>query len=379
MKNDGRAAAVVTAGGLGRRMGSAVPKQFLKVNGRTILEASVRKFLDEPAVGRIVVTCPEDYLDTCRALFPQTDVAVIPGGRERQDSVANALGYLEREGPPEEIVLIHDGVRPFVDPETIRGVIDAAETSGAAIAAVPSKDTIRDIDQGTLTRSRLYNVQTPQGFRFSLLREAFRRAAEDGFRGTDEAGLVERIGVLPAIVPGSYENIKITTPEDIPERGEGMRIGTGFDVHRLTAGRRLVLCGVEIPYALGLLGHSDADAALHALMDAMLGALGLGDIGVLFPDTDPEYAGASSLDLLEEVNRRIREEGYEIGNADVTILCQAPKLRPYIPAMRKNIAEQTGVSEEQISVKATTTEKLGFTGRGEGIAAEAVCLLRRPG
>ncbi|MGI6212848.1 MAG: 2-C-methyl-D-erythritol 2,4-cyclodiphosphate synthase [Anaerovoracaceae bacterium] len=158
-----------------------------------------------------------------------------------------------------------------------------------------------------------------------------------------------------------------------------MRIGTGFDVHRLTAGRRLVLCGVEIPYALGLLGHSDADAALHALMDAMLGALGLGDIGVLFPDTDPEYAGASSLDLLEEVNRRIREEGYEIGNADVTILCQAPKLRPYIPAMRKNIAEQTGVSEEQISVKATTTEKLGFTGRGEGIAAEAVCLLRRPG
>jgi 2-C-methyl-D-erythritol 4-phosphate cytidylyltransferase/2-C-methyl-D-erythritol 2,4-cyclodiphosphate synthase len=217
-------------------------------------------------------------------------------------------------------------------------------------------------------------VQTPQGFDVALIREAYAAAEGEGFLGTDDGGLAERAGHPVTIVEGSYRNIKITTQEDLPME---TRIGTGFDVHRLTEGRKLVLCGIEIPFEKGLLGHSDADVAVHALMDAMLGAAAMGDIGRHFPDTDDAYKGISSMILLQKVRELIEQEGFRLGNADITIMAQRPKLSPYIEKMRTNIAAVLGMDAGSINVKATTTEKLGFVGRQEGIAAEAVCTINR--
>ena len=301
-------------------------------------------------------------------------IHVIPGGGERQDSVRASLRFLSAQGArDEDIVLIHDGVRPYIGRDLVMRVADGVLRSGAATAAVPARYTMRDITEGTLDRSRLFEIQTPQGFTFDVICRAQRKAAEDGFLGTDDAGLAERIGILPELVEGSSGNVKITVPEDLRRM---VRIGTGYDVHRLVPDRKLILGGVEIPYERGLLGHSDADVLLHALMDAILGAACLGDIGHLFPDSDPAYAGISSGKLLEEVASLIHREGYELGNADCTVICQQPKLAEYIPAMRRNIAAALGAPEGAVSVKATTTEKLGFEGRGEGIAAEAVCIIR---
>ena len=353
-------------------MGASVPKQFLKLSGRTILEQTVSRFAALPEITEIVLTVPAEHLAGCREMFP-AEIRIVPGGSSRQASVGAAIDLLAEEGFPEDgIVLVQDGVRPYVTEKTIRSVLRLAEEHGAAIAAVPCTDTIRDREQGTLDRSRLVSVQTPQGFRFGLLREAYARAEADRFSGTDDAGLVERIGIRPVIAEGSPGNIKITTPEDLPME---TRIGTGFDVHKLTENRKLILGGVEIPYEKGLLGHSDADVLLHALMDAMLGAAALGDIGRHFPDTDPAYEGASSMILLEKVTEILADAGYRLANADVTVICQKPKLAPYIDEMRQNIAEAAGTDVSRISVKATTTERLGFTGRGEGIAAEAVCTI----
>lgn len=273
--------------------------------------------------------------------------------------------------------MIHDGARPFVTEKVIFNVLRDAAVGGAAVAAVPVKDTIRQQkDRGglTLKRSELYSVQTPQGFEVGLIKNAFDKAFEDGFYGTDDAGLVDRLGMDVAVSEGDYTNVKITTKEDMPME---VRIGTGFDVHRLVEGRKCIICGVEIPFEKGLLGHSDADVALHALMDAMLGAAALGDIGKHFPDTEPKYEGISSIKLLKYVNEFVAEQGYRLGNADVTIMAQKPKMLPHIEQMRKNIAEALGVELSNINVKATTTEKLGFVGREEGIAAEAVCILNR--
>ncbi|MBQ1490080.1 MAG: 2-C-methyl-D-erythritol 2,4-cyclodiphosphate synthase [Eubacterium sp.] len=370
--NDTSTAVIITAGGSGSRMGASVPKQFLKLSGRTILEQTVSRFAALPEITEIVLTVPAEHLAGCREMFP-AEIRIVPGGSSRQASVGAAIDLLAEEGFPEDgIVLVQDGVRPYVTEKTIRSVLRLAEEHGAAIAAVPCTDTIRDREQGTLDRSRLVSVQTPQGFRFGLLREAYARAEADRFSGTDDAGLVERIGIRPVIAEGSPGNIKITTPEDLPME---TRIGTGFDVHKLTENRKLILGGVEIPYEKGLLGHSDADVLLHALMDAMLGAAALGDIGRHFPDTDPAYEGASSMILLEKVTEILADAGYRLANADVTVICQKPKLAPYIDEMRQNIAEAAGTDVSRISVKATTTERLGFTGRGEGIAAEAVCTI----
>ena len=368
-----RLACVITAGGSGTRMGAGIPKQFLKIGGRTILEQTVQRFAVMPEGFRIVLTVPAETEETCRGMFPE-EIRICRGGETRQASVLEGLKVLREEGFPDDgIVLVQDGVRPYVTEETIRDVIRLAEETGAAIAAVPCTDTIRDREAGTLPRARLVSVQTPQGFRFSLLMEAYEKAEADGFVGTDDAGLVERLGVKPAIASGTRENIKITTPSDLPEE---MRIGTGFDVHRLVEDRKLILGGVEIPFEKGLLGHSDADVLLHALMDAMLGAAAMGDIGKLFPETDPAYEGADSKALLKEVTARLAGNGWQLANADVTVICQRPKLAPFIDEMRKNIADACGTDIARISVKATTTEKLGFTGRGEGIAAEAVCMIR---
>lgn len=395
-------AAVITAGGRGTRMGAPVPKQFLHIGGRAIIQCTADRFLKQEFIDQIIITLPKEEMEQGKALFPEADsaeqcgglqtayrrkespeenrrripVTLIPGGPSRQDSVRNALRFLKRSGFPEDgLVLVQDGVRPFTEDSTIRSVTEKAAETGAAIAAIPAVSTIRHITEGTLNRAELYSVQTPQGFRFGLLMQAYEAAYRDQFTGTDEAGLVERIGVLPEIAAGTPSNIKITTPEDLRGMNGQIRIGTGFDVHVLTEGRKLILGGVEIPYEKGLLGHSDADVLVHALMDAMLGAAALGDIGKLFPDNDPAYEGADSMKLLGRVAEVLKEHGWKLGNADMTLICQRPKLAGYIPEMRRRIAETAGVSEHAVSVKATTTEKLGFTGRGEGIAAEAVCMI----
>ncbi|MBR3784889.1 MAG: 2-C-methyl-D-erythritol 2,4-cyclodiphosphate synthase [Firmicutes bacterium] len=370
---------IIGAAGSGKRMGTPLPKQFLKQNGKTILEQTVEKFAGCSFVERIVIVTGEEYLDDCRrlcqGLASEDVIHVIAGGKERQDSVYNAMRYLEKQGmQAEDIVLVHDGVRPYVSKAVIKAVAEEAGERGAAITAVPPKDTIRHVEEGTLDRSRLCCVQTPQGFRFGLLKEAFEKAMADGFYGTDDASLVERLGHAVAIVPGEYTNIKITTPEDLTME---MRIGTGYDVHKLVEERDLILGGVKIPYEKGLLGHSDADVLTHALMDALLGAAALGDIGKLFPDNDDSFKGISSIELLRRVKSALDDKGYSLGNADVTVICQRPKLAGYIDEMRGNIAEALDVDVDRISIKATTTEKLGFTGRGEGIAAEAVCILNR--
>ena len=367
--------AVIVAAGSGTRMGTDVPKQFLKIGGRTILETAVAVFEKNPYVDDILVLTGRDFVEFCEELCrPFEKVrSILPGGKERQDTVWEAVRRIS-DG---ELVLIHDGVRPYVTDAVIEGVLAGAKSAGAAVPAVASKDTVRQTaaegGSRTLDRKTLFQVQTPQGFASEILREAYEAAYRDRFLGTDDAGLAERIGQTIVLTEGDYANIKITTREDLPME---IRVGTGYDVHRLTEGRKLILGGVDIPYEKGLDGHSDADVMVHALMDALLGAAGLGDIGRHFPDTDPQYKGISSLKLLEIVNQRIHEAGYELGNADVTIIAQRPKLAGYISQMEENLAAVLGADMRQINVKATTTEKLGFTGRGEGIAAEAACIIK---
>ena len=386
MYQDKKVTAVIMAAGQGTRMGAELPKQFLKIGprGETILETTVKIFDDCSAVDEILVTANQDFIVRCRQLCERfTKVwGVVPGGKERQDSVREGLQHASDNG----LVLVHDAARPYVTEDVILRVLAGAAQSGAAVPAVPVKDTIRQMigeeagaaqQSQTLERSRLYQVQTPQGFRTSLLKEAYRKAYEDGFYGTDEAGVAEHFGAAVMMVRGDEANKKITTREDMPVTQTESRIGMGYDVHRLTEDRALILCGVEIPHEKGLLGHSDADAALHALMDAMLGAAALGDIGRHFPDSDERYKGISSLLLLAEVRRLIAEKGFAVGNADITIIAQRPKIAPYITQMQTNVAKTLGVDADRVNVKATTTERLGFAGREEGIAAEAVCLLIR--
>lgn len=376
MYRDNRVIAIIVAAGRGKRLGSSLPKQFLKVRGRTILEMSVEAFEQNKYVDEIFVAANADYCELteklCRGFSKLKKI--VAGGAERQDSVRAALDCLRGENG---IVLVHDAARPFVSEAVINAVIEGTADFGAAIPTVPAKDTIRQVDgtgSRTLQRETLACVQTPQGFRISLIKHAFERAQAEGFLGTDDASLVERMGINISMVQGENANRKITTREDLETE---MRIGTGYDVHRLVEGRPLVLCGEQIPYEKGLLGHSDADVALHALMDAMLGAAGLGDIGKHFPDTDERYRGISSMKLLQKTAELLREAGYFLGNADITIIAQRPKIAGYIPKMRANIAEIMNCDENKINIKGTTTEKLGFVGREEGIASEAVCILYR--
>lgn len=375
MYRDRSVTAIITAGGRGRRMGSRIPKQFLSVGGKSILEATVEKFYFSPMTDSIVVVVNSDYVEHTKSLM--TDrfakrIDVVAGGESRQESVFNAIKHIERTAADTDIVLVHDGVRPYVSNDIIERVIMASAEAGGAVAVIPPKDTIRSLRGGMLVRDELFCVQTPQGFEAGVLIEAYRKAMADGFSGTDDSSLVERLGAHFDLVDGSYENIKITTPEDL--RMEN-RIGTGFDVHRFAADRKLILGGVEIPYEKGLLGHSDADVLTHAVIDAMLGAAALGDIGRIFPDSDPAYRDISSMDLLMRTWNTVRDRGYSVVNVDATIICEKPGLSPYITRMKENIADVLSIDAGRVSIKATTTEQLGFTGREEGIAAQAVCLL----
>ena len=284
---------------------------------------------------------------------------------------------------------MHDGARPLITPQQFESVIEAAERGGAAAAAAPVKDTVKLIAEdhtvaSTPDRSRLWAVHTPQIFGRALYESAMKKAEDAGRDFTDDCQLFEFADLPVQLINTGYRNLKITTPEDMDMaavlmKGEEplFRIGHGYDVHRLTEGRALVLGGVNIPYEKGLLGHSDADVLTHAVMDALLGAAALGDIGRHFPDTDEKYRGADSVCLLRRVTEILKEHGFVPGNIDATVLAQAPKLAPHIEKMREILADACGLSIDAVSVKATTEEKLGFTGAGEGIAAHAVCLIKK--
>jgi len=394
--------AVLVAGGRGSRMGLPENKAFVPLLGQPMLALSLRALLKSGAFGGVTVVVGPGEIARAEALIAAcapagVPIRVVEGGEDRQASVWSGLCTL----PPEaECVAVHDAARPLVTAAVIEACLASARAFGSGVAAVPLKDTVKRADPGgavldTLPRDTLRAVQTPQVFRAPLLREAHEWAARAGLRATDDAALVEAMGAPVRLAEGNGENIKVTTPEDVavaealltrrgaaafypsPSPPPPFRIGQGYDAHRLAEGRALILCGVRVPYERGLLGHSDADVAAHALCDALLGAAGLGDIGRHFPDTDPAYAGADSLALLAEAGQKIAAIGYAVGNADVTIVAQRPKLKDYMPQMADNLARALGIAPSAVNVKATTTEGLGFEGQGEGISAHAVALLVR--
>ena len=384
------AAVIIAAAGSSSRMGTGVDKQFVILAGKPVLWHTINVFKQLPQIHQILVTVSPGNAERVAALLQQTlaDIPwqIVPGGAERQDSVRNALQLVS---PSVALVLVHDGARPFVEPECVLKSMQAAAETGAAVVAVPVKDTIKLADAAggvkqTLDRSSLWQVQTPQTFRRELLLKAHEQAAAAGVVATDDAALVEWAGGSVSLVRGTYYNFKVTTPEDLvlaeavaAERSgrQMQRVGFGYDVHQFVAGRPLMLGGVEVPHDRGLEGHSDADVLLHAISDALLGAAGLGDIGKHFPDTDPRYKGISSLLLLREVCRKLKEAGYTAQNLDAVIAAQEPKLAPYIARMNETIAAALDIPVTQVNVKATTTEHLGFVGRKEGIAAQAVVMI----
>lgn len=376
--------AIVLAGGSGSRMGANCNKVLLELQGVPVIVRAVKAF--KGLVEGVVLVSREEDIPAMQAALEvfQLPVAIVPGGDSRQASVWNGLCALPAECTH---VLIHDGARCLVDEDTIRRCMASVEECGTGVAALPAIDTIKQVDGDELVtatpdRSMLRAVQTPQGFTVELIRRAHEAAQAEGFLGTDDASLVERLGLPVRLTLGNRRNIKLTTPEDIqmaeaflPHDFPALRIGQGYDVHRLVEGRDLILCGVTVPHTLGLLGHSDADVALHALMDAMLGAMALGDIGKHFPDTDDRYRGISSMKLLEHVVALLDSHHARVTNCDVTIIAQKPKLLPYIPQMRENVANALRLPLIRVNVKATTTERLSFEGREEGISAQAICMV----
>ena len=377
---------ILLAGGSGSRMGASINKILLPLDGEPVIRRSARAF--ESFSDDLIVVCrPEDKKQISKSLsgLSFSSVRYAEGGPDRQTSVYHGLLLLENS--QDDLVLIHDGARCLVNDATIQAAIETYLEKGSCVAAVPLTDTVKicSTDRQILStpdRSVMFAVQTPQVFRVRDILSASRQAQKDGYIGTDDASLLERLGRPVFISPGSVSNLKITRPEDmimaqalLDRTLSGPRVGTGYDVHRLVPHRKLILCGVEIPHSLGLLGHSDADVAVHSLIDAMFGAAALGDIGSHFPDTDEKYRGISSMLLLKEAQKSLREAGYQMINADITIVAQAPKLRPYIDQMRINLSQALSMPLNNISVKATTTEHLGFEGREEGISAQAVCMI----
>lgn len=378
--------AVVVAAGRGVRMGAAVNKVLLPLCGEPVIRHAVRAFCEADEIDGVVVVASADETEQMRAALCGLEkvCAIVPGGSTRQESVKNGLDALPKEA---RIALVHDGARPLISRELIARCIRQTEDCGSAVVCTPVTDTVKVEKDGcvvrTLDRSQLRAVQTPQCFFAGELKAAYEAAARDGVSVTDDASVMEHAGHSVHLLESSEVNFKLTTPEDL-RRAEDIigerkfmqrlpRTGFGYDVHKLVSGRRLILCGKEIPWEKGLDGHSDADVAVHALMDALLGAACLGDIGRLYPDNDPAFEGADSMKLLADVLRRVKDAGYAIVHADVTIVAQKPKLMPYMDEMRRNL--ENAMPGAQVNVKATTTERLGFEGRGEGISAQAVATI----
>lgn len=374
--------AVLVAAGRGTRAGLDANKVFYPVEGRSPLSRSLDAIAQTGLYEGIVLVLAKDDFLAYRALAEREGAcplvkSVVAGGKTRQESVFAGLKVV-----PESVewVSIHDAARPFAGEALFRATLDAARETGSGVISTDVTDTVKRVEEGraveTLDRERLRAVQTPQSFRREEILRAHMAALANGFAGTDDASLYEREFGSATLVTadGARENVKLTHRGDFL-RGD-VRMGTGYDVHRLVEGRPLVLGGVTIPWEKGLLGHSDADVALHALMDAMLGALGEGDIGRHFPDSDEQYRGIASTELLRRVTELARNKGYRVGNCDVTIVAQAPKLAPYIEEMRANVARVLGVDVSRVNIKATTTERLGFEGEGLGISAQAVAVMR---
>ena len=381
--------AIILAGGSGARMGADRPKQFLELDGRPLIRHTVEAFDRCKMIDSLVMVAASDSIKQVESLVGSCGKlrTVVPGGRERQDSVASGLYAVPEDA---QVVAVHDGARPLVTTEEIEATITAAREGGAAVIGHPVSDTVKRADgdtvDETLDRSKLWVVQTPQAFQVDVIRLAHQKAKADGFLGTDDTALVERLGQPVTLVEGSRDNLKVTHPGDL-ERAEDIlrrrsggsmdRIGMGYDVHALVEGRKLILGGVDVPFELGLDGHSDADVLSHVVIDALLGAAGLGDIGRLFPDTDQAYKDISSLVLLERTAQELKKAGVRVGNVDATVMAQRPKLATHIESMERNIAKALGVSVDVISVKATTTERLGFVGEEKGMAAQAIAMVRQ--
>jgi 2-C-methyl-D-erythritol 4-phosphate cytidylyltransferase/2-C-methyl-D-erythritol 2,4-cyclodiphosphate synthase len=390
MPTSKRTAAIIVAAGRGLRAGTGGPKQYRTIGGKTVLSRAMEPFCTHPGVFAVQpVRNPDDAEIFDQAVCHLKYQTPVGGGATRQASVRAGLEALADQAP--DIVLIHDAARAFVTDKVISRAIDAALITGAAIPVVPVTDTVKVVDgSGAITatpdRANLRIAQTPQAFRFDVILEAHRRAAREGRDDfTDDAAIAEWAGLTVATFEGDVANMKLTTPEDFAREEARLgamlgdiRTGTGYDVHALTDGDHLMLCGVRVPFNRGFLAHSDGDVGLHAVVDAILGALADGDIGSHFPPSDPKWKGAASDQFLKHAVGLVHQRGGRIANLEVTMICEAPKIGPLRDAMRAKIAEITGLPQSRIAVKATTSERLGFTGRQEGIAATAAATIRLP-
>jgi len=383
-----RTVAIIPAGGAGKRLKAQKAKQYLLLDSVPVVVHTLRVFQQAKVINEVVLVLPGDDITSSKQLINNYGLtklsAIVAGGKERQDSVRNGLAAISRKC---DVVVIHDAVRPFVTEGIIKQVVAAAKTIGAASAGVKAKDTIKETKKdnlvsATIPRQNLWLTQTPQAFKFEILKKAYIAAYRDKYYGTDEASLVERIGTKVKMIEGSYENIKITTQEDViiadalmkKKTGSKMNSSSGFgyDSHRFAYGRKLILGGVEIPFGKGLQGHSDADALLHAVCDALLGAAGCGDIGRHFPDKDSAYKDIASIVLLERVKKIIEAKRFSIINIDATVIMEMPKLTPYAAQMVSNIARALDITETSVNIKAKTNEGMGFVGQDEGVAVFAI-------
>jgi 2-C-methyl-D-erythritol 4-phosphate cytidylyltransferase / 2-C-methyl-D-erythritol 2,4-cyclodiphosphate synthase len=378
-------------------MKTGLPKQFLELAGEPILVRTLAQVLGVDGLVQVVIALPGAHIPMAKSLLESRSwripVDCVRGGPNRQESVRRALAHARSDA---DLILVHDAVRPLCDPGLMNRVLDAARTTGAAVPVIPATETIQRVSRrgrilSTPPREELYAVQTPQCFRARILVSSLDRARAAGFQGTDESSIVRWAGHTVTAVPGAESNIKITHPADLKlaelmlkessastEKGSAMiRVGQGIDYHRLVEGRRLILGGVHVPFEKGLEGHSDADVLTHAVCDALLGAAAMGDIGQHFPDTDPAHRGRPSLEFLGEIRLRLLEAGWIVRNVDAVLVAQRPKIAAFVPEMRGRIAESLGIQQEQVSVKATTTEGMNAEGRGEGISAQAVALIER--
>jgi 2-C-methyl-D-erythritol 4-phosphate cytidylyltransferase/2-C-methyl-D-erythritol 2,4-cyclodiphosphate synthase len=394
-------AAVIAAGGTGTRIGSAIPKQFLKLAGKPILLHTVERIQALEGVVQITIALPLRHIEPARQILGRKSwkipVTCIRGGSTRQESVRRGVAATAKDV---QLILVHDAVRPLCDTETMRRVAEAAMAKGGAIPGIAATDTIQRVSRkgrilATPPREELFAIQTPQCFHADILRSSLDRARRAGFVGTDESSVVRWAGHPVFMVAGSPNNIKITRPLDLTiaehlmseKRDENpclkggaesrsmFRIGQGIDYHRMVEGRKLILGGVEIPFEKGLQGHSDADVLLHAVCDAILGAASLGDIGTHFPDSDAANLNRPSIEFLRETRAKAESAGWCVCNVDATLLAQRPRLASFMGEMKKNIATALGISAADVSIKATTTEGMNAEGRGEGISAQAVALL----
>jgi len=398
-----RIAAVIAAGGTGTRIGSAIPKQFLKLAGKPILLHTIERILEMEGVVQVTVALPTRHIKPAREILRRKSwkipVTCIRGGLTRQESVRRGV---QATGKDVDLILVHDAVRPLCDTGTMRRVAEAAMAKGGAIPGIAATDTIQRVSRtgrviATPPREEFFAIQTPQCFHADILRSSLERAHRADFMGTDESSVVRWAGHPVFMVAGSPDNIKITRPLDLKiaehliktrqrddpcltgrtQSGSMFRIGQGIDYHRMVEGRKLILGGVDIPFEKGLQGHSDADVLLHAICDAILGAAALGDIGTHFPDSDAVNFNRPSLEFLRESRAKTERAGWCVYNVDATLLAQRPRLASYMGAMKQNIAEVLGLSPADVSIKATTTEGMNAEGRGEGISAQAVVLLTK--